>query len=85
MNQPAEKPAHNLDLYAQLAELVFGMSFSIRQGKVFGCPALYVGRKMALCDYEDCIGMRVPEDIAVKAQSLRRAVPFTPYGKKPMR
>lgn len=49
---------------------------------MFGCPALYVGRKLALCVYEDRIGMRVPEVVATRAKSTKRAGAFTP---KPMR
>jgi TfoX/Sxy family transcriptional regulator of competence genes len=52
---------------------------------MFGCPALYVERKMALSVYEDSIGMRVPEAVALAAKAAGRASPFTPYGKKPMR
>ena len=52
---------------------------------MFGCPALYVRGKMALCIYENRIGMRVPEAAAMRAKSSGRAVPFTPYGRKPMR
>ena len=52
---------------------------------MFGCPALYVGRKLALCVYEDRIGMRVPEAVATREKSTKRAGTFTPYGKKPMR
>lgn len=79
------KSSHNMALYAELTVLCPKQSASIRQGKMFGCPALYVGRKMALCVYEDSIGMRVPEDVAMRAKASNRAVFFTPYGKKPMR
>jgi hypothetical protein len=85
MTQAAGKRAHNMKLYIELVRVISALPISIKEGKMFGCPALYVGRKMALCIDADCIGMRVPEDIAVKAKSLHRAVPFTPYGKKPMR
>ena len=40
---------------------------------------------MALCVYEDSIGMRVPEAVALEAKAASRASAFTPYGKKPMR
>ena len=80
------KSLHNTALYEELAALCSKESApSVHQGKMFGCPALYVGRKMALCVYEDSIGMRVPEDVAMRAKASDRAVPFTPYGKKPMR
>lgn len=85
MTSVTRQSVHNMNLYTELVGLVSELSISIREGKMFGCPALYVGRKMALCVYEDCIGMRIPENIAIKAKSLQRAVPFQPYGKKPMR
>lgn len=85
MTIAANKPAHNRNLYAELVGLVLDWPTPIRGGKMFGCPAVYVGRKLALCVYEDCIGLRVPEEVAVDAKSLQRAIPFTPYGKKPMR
>ena len=52
---------------------------------MFSCLALYVSLKLALCVYEDRIGMRVPEAVASRAKSTKRAGAFTPYGKKPMR
>ena len=85
MTTATRQSVHNMNLYTELVGLISELSISSREGKMFGCPALYVGRKMALCVYEDCIGMRVPENIAIKAKSLQRAVPFQPYDKKPMR
>lgn len=85
MKRVAEKISHNMSLYIELFGVVCKLSGAVRKGKMFGCPALYVGRKMALCVYEDRIGMRVPENIAVNAKSVDRAIAFTPYGKKPMR
>ena len=79
------KPRHDTALYEELVALCSNGPVTIRQGKMFGCPALYVGRRLALCVYEDRIGMRVPEAVAVRAKSAGRAEAFTPHGKKPMR
>ncbi len=79
------KSSHDTALYAELEALCSNGPIAMRQGNMFGCPALYVGRKMALCVYEDTIGMRVPEAVAIRAKASNRAIPFTPYGKKPMR
>lgn len=76
---------HNAALFTELEALCAEGSIATRAGKMFGCPALYVGRKMALCIYEDSIGMRVPEAVALAAKAAGRASLFTPYGKKPMR
>ena len=43
---------------------------------MFGCPALYVGRKLAFCVYEDRIGMRVPKAVAARAKSTKSAGAF---------
>lgn len=85
MKNAVVKRDHNVNLYTELVDLVSEWPIPVREGKMFGCPALYVGRKMALCVYEDSVGLRVPEEIAVHAKSSRRAVCFTPHGKKPMR
>jgi TfoX/Sxy family transcriptional regulator of competence genes len=76
---------HNAALFTELEALCAQGPIMTRAGKMFGCPALYVGRKMALCVYEDSIGMRVPEAVALEAKAASRAGAFTPYGKKPMR
>ena len=76
---------HNAALFTELEALCAHGSITTRAGKMFGCPALYVGRKMALCVYEDSISMRVPEAVALEARAASRASAFTPYGKKPMR
>jgi TfoX/Sxy family transcriptional regulator of competence genes len=52
---------------------------------MFGCPAIYVGRKMAACVLHNEVGLRVPAQVADAARSSGRARPFTPYGKHPMR
>lgn len=58
----------------------------VRPGAMFGYPAYYVGRKMAMCLYEGGVGLKVPEGVV--AQLLEgdpNAVPFQPLGKRRMR
>ena len=57
----------------------------IRRGSMFGSPAIYVGRRMAICVYGAELGLRVPETLARKTIEDGRATPFQPYGKAPMR
>jgi hypothetical protein len=36
----------------------------VRRGKMFGLPAIYVGRRLVTCLMEDGIAVRLPEDLA---------------------
>ena len=42
---------HNAALFTELEALCAEGSIATRAGKMFGCPAFYVGRKMALSVY----------------------------------
>ncbi len=57
----------------------------VREGRMFGHPAWFVGRRMFACVYGDGVGLKLPE--AEATALLRRAdvVHFQPYGKAPMR
>ena len=57
----------------------------VREGRMFGHPAWFVGRRMFACVYGDGVGLKLPE--AEAAALLKRAtvVRFQPYGKAPMR
>jgi hypothetical protein len=58
----------------------------VRPGKMFGFPACYAGRKLAICLYEDGVGIKLPERSAAKLlQEDPNAVPFQPLGKPRMR
>jgi hypothetical protein len=58
----------------------------VRPGKMFGFPAYYAGRKLAICLYEDGVGIKLPERSAAKLlQEDPNAVPFQPLGKPRMR
>ena len=85
MSTALQTSRHDTALYEALVAFCSDGPTAIRRGKMFGCPALYVGCKLALCVYEDRIGMRVPEAVATRAKLAKRAGAFTPYGKNPMR
>jgi hypothetical protein len=57
----------------------------LREGKMFGSPALYVGRRMACCVHGHAVGLRVPASMADVARTSGRARHFTPHGRPPMR
>ncbi|MFN2461169.1 MAG: hypothetical protein ABR591_10840 [Candidatus Velthaea sp.] len=37
---------------------------AVRRGAMFGCPAAFVGRKMAFCVYRGSVGAKVRESVA---------------------
>jgi hypothetical protein len=48
----------------------------VRRGKMFGLPAIYVGRRLVTCLIEDGIIVRLPEELARRELRSRRAKPF---------
>jgi hypothetical protein len=57
----------------------------IRRGSMFGSPAVYVGRCMAVCVHGAELALHVPEALARQSVEDGIARPFQPYGKAPMR
>jgi len=59
---------------------------NVRSGKMFGYPAYYVGGKLAICLYEQGVGVKVPEETAKRLlETDSNVVPFQPLGKPKMR
>jgi len=80
------KPAdHDADLFAALAALADMLRPGVRRGAMFGCPAIYGGKKMAVCVYGAAVALKIPQDWATKAKAEGRARAFQPYGRPPMR
>jgi hypothetical protein len=53
---------------------------------MFGFPAYYVGKKLAICLYEQGVGIKLPvQTVARLLESDRHAIPFQPLGKPKMR
>lgn len=76
---------HDSDLFEAMFALLATLEPEVRRGRMFGCPAAYVGRRMAACVFGAEIGLRVPAGIAGAALGAGRAVPFRPYGRPAMR
>jgi hypothetical protein len=49
----------------------------VRLGKMFGLPAIYVGRRLVTCLIEDGIIVRLPEDLARSQVRARKGKPFS--------
>jgi len=53
---------------------------------MFGYPAYYAGKKLAVCLYEQGVGIKLPANSVEKLlQTNPNAIPFQPLGKPKMR
>ncbi len=58
----------------------------VRPGKMFGFPAYYVVKKLAICLYEQGVGVKLPEQSVIELlETDSNVVPFQPLGKPKMR
>lgn len=85
MTVGVKSDGHDVALYQALLKLAFTEPTDLREGQMFGAPAIYVGRRMAACVLGGEVGLRVPAGVAAYARNNGRARAFTPYGKSPMR
>jgi hypothetical protein len=70
---------------AVLDDLLLGHP-AVRPGRMFGFPAYYAGRKLCICLYEEGVGLKIPEQTAVRLlKEDPHVIPFQPYGKRIMR
>ena len=59
---------------------------AIRAGKMFGFPAYSADKKLCICLYEEGVGVKIPEQTAVRLlKEDPNVIPFQPYGKRKMR
>ena len=78
-------PKFNPDHKVVLDQLLLSLPM-VREGKMFGFPAYYAGKKLAICLYEDGVGMKLPEATVKRLLTEdANAIPFQPYGKPKMR
>lgn len=52
----------------------------VRLGKMFGLPAIYVGRRLVTCLMEDGIIVRLPEQAARREIRSKRGAPYSQRG-----
>jgi hypothetical protein len=75
----------NPDHKAVLDDLLLGYPL-VRSGKMFGYPAYYAGQKLAICLYEDGVGLKLPEhSAAILLETDPHVIPFQPMGRRRMR
>lgn len=54
----------------------------VRLGKMFGLPAIYVGRRLVTCLMEDGIIVRLPGDLARQEIQAKRGKPYSRRGRE---
>ena len=57
----------------------------VQPGKMFGYPGYYVRGKLFACLYEDGVGLKVPEPLALKLLEKENIIPFQPLGRRKMK
>ena len=85
MSVKSDRLSHDHVLFDAVIALAASINPTIRRGSMFGSPAIYVGRRMAICVHGTELGLRVPENLARRSIEDGRATSFRPYGKAPMR
>lgn len=76
---------HDTTLFEALFAAASSIEPEVRRGRMFGSPAVYLGRRMAACVFGADIAFRVPAAIAAAALAAGRVKPFRPYGRPAMR
>lgn len=79
------KLLHDRDLFDAVRIHVSELVPAIREGTVFGYPAIFIGRHVVLCVYGSGIGIRLPPDYARRLVESGDAFYFQPYGRSVMR
>jgi hypothetical protein len=49
----------------------------VRRGKMFGLPAIYVGRRLVTCLIEEGVIVRLPADLAKREIGAKRGKPYS--------
>lgn len=58
----------------------------IREGKMFGYPAYYVGKKLSICLYEHGVSVKLPlESVESLLEKDNNVSPFQPMGNTKMK
>lgn len=76
---------HDRALFEALLAHVRLLDDAIREGAIFGYPAIFINDRVALCVYGSGIGMRLPAAFAHLLVDRGSAFYFQPYGRSVMR
>jgi hypothetical protein len=80
-----QQPAHDRALFDALVVQMRTTEPGIRIGSMFGCPAVFIGRRMAFCVYGSAVAAKIPEAEAARLIASGEATAFRPYGRPPMK
>lgn len=76
---------HDRELFEALLTHVRKLDDAIREGSIFGYPAIFIDDRVACCVYGSGIGIRVPAGFAQRMVDRGGAFYFQPYGRSLMR
>lgn len=74
-------PAPRMELVDEVARMVGGLP-GVRQGKMYGCPAFYAGKKLFACVYGDGLAVKVPAEQVESLLGAEGYARFEPMGRK---
>ncbi|WP_321969115.1 hypothetical protein [Paraburkholderia tropica] len=81
----APRLLHDRDLFDAVLIHVRKLDPTVREGTVFGYPAVFIGRRVASCVYGSGIGIRLPPGFAQLLVERGSVFYFQPYGRSVMR
>jgi hypothetical protein len=82
---PPEELIHDRGLFETLLAEMHSVAPDLRSGAMFGCPAAYIGTRLAFCVYGDVVGVKLPAAAAARLMASGKATAFRPYGRVPMK
>ena len=82
--QPPPGPRFRADHLNAVREMLSRCE-NVREGRMLGHPAFFVGRRMFACVFEDGVALKVPERLAAALLQRADTEPSRPYGKPKMR
>ncbi len=80
-----QEPIHKQLLLDALVAHMRAVEPGIRIGAMFGCPAAFVGRRMAFCVYGEGVGAKLPRAEAARLVASGAATAFRPFGRPAMK
>jgi hypothetical protein len=76
---------HDELLFDALLASLGSSALALQRRRMFGCPAAFVGRRLAFCVYGDAIAAKLPQALAQRLLDEGRAEAFRPFGRPPMK
>lgn len=82
---PERKPVHDRKLFDEIVSRLRVAEPVLRPGAMFGCPAAFIGKRLAFCVYGTGIGARLPPAEAARLIASGEATAFRPFGRPAMK